>query len=209
MISLFMALSAVTAQASPASPAPAATAPHTLQNLPGTTVQYYDVAGNDADAIKSSLDKILKAPQPNTAAQVYNWSLEVGINKRTEGTTCTVTSAKAALKANVYLPRLAQGNRAPRDVVESFGTYEKGLEKMANDNLWFVVDRLPAIEQSLAGKPCDSVSNLWNQATTNLVKEQNAFASQQAAHSKGQKTRSNNERPSLGAPAGQAPTNNY
>ena len=94
MISLFMALSAVTAQAPAAT---AATAPHTLQNLPGTTIQYYDVAGNDADAIKSSLDKILKAPAPNTAAQVYNWSLEVGINKRTEGTVCTVSTAKAAL----------------------------------------------------------------------------------------------------------------
>jgi predicted secreted Zn-dependent protease len=207
MISLFMALSALTAQASAA---PAATVPHTLQNLPGTTVQYCDVAGNDAGAIKSSLDKILKAPAPNAAAQVYNWSLQVGINKRTEGTTCTVTTAKAALKASVDLPRLAQGNRAPHDVVESFNAYEKGLEKMANDNLWFVVDRLPAIEQSLVGKPCDSVANLWNQATTNLVKEQNAFASQQAAHLKGQKPQSgDNERPSIGAPGSQAPTSSY
>lgn len=204
MISLFMALAAVTAQA------PAATVPHTLQNLPGTTVQYYDVAGNDADAIKASVDKILKGPAPNNAAQVYNWSLEVGINKRTEGTTCTVTTAKAALKANVYLPRLSQGNHAPRDVVESFGTYEKGLETMANDNLWFVVDRLPAIEQSLVGKPCDSVSGLWNQATQNLVKEQNAFASQQAAHAKGQKgSNSGNDRPNSGSPAGQPPTKPY
>jgi hypothetical protein len=87
---------------------------------------------------------------------------------------------------------------------------------MANDNLWFVVDHLPAIEQSLVGKPCDGVSALWNQATENLVKEQNAFASQQAAHSKAQKPRrsssnndNNNERPSLGTPGTQAPTEHY
>jgi predicted secreted Zn-dependent protease len=176
MISLFMALAAATGQAPAATQGPAAAAPRALQSLPGTTIQYYDVNGTDGESIKKSLDKILKAPQPNTAAQLYTWALEVNINRNTAGATCTVTSAKAALKATVYLPRLAQTNRVPSDVAESFSKYEKGLEKNASANLGFVVDRLPAIEQSLTGKPCDSVTALWNQATADLAKQQSAFA---------------------------------
>src|SRR6476469_9277232 len=145
MISLFMALGAFAAQA------PAATAPRTLQTLPGVTVQYYDVPGEDADTIKASLDRILKAPAPNTAAEGYTWSLNVAINKHTEGTTCTVTTANATLKANVYLPRLSGGAKVPSDIAKSFATYEAGLEQRAADNLWFVADRLPALQQTLVG----------------------------------------------------------
>lgn len=174
MISLLMAAGAFAAQA------PAAPGPRTLQSLPGVTVQYYDVPGTDADTIKKSLDKILKAPAPNTAAAGYDWSLNVAINKHTVGTTCTVTSATATLKGNVYLPRLTGGSRVPADVAKSFGDYEQRLEKRASDNLWFVANRLPALQQSLVGKPCDSVSALWNQATATLSSEQKAFASSQA-----------------------------
>jgi len=172
MISLLAMLTAAAAQA------PAAATPHTLQNLPGVTVHYYDVAGEDSDTIKKSLDKIAKAPSPNTASQVYDWAVDVAISKRTEGTTCTVTSATATLKANVYLPRLS-GSHVPRDVADGFGKYEKSLETSAVDNLGFVVDRLPAIQQSLIGKPCDSVQGLWTQADDKLLADQKAFA---AAH---------------------------
>ncbi|MGZ2412172.1 putative secreted Zn-dependent protease [Sphingomonas sp. F9_3S_D5_B_2] len=174
MFSLFTALAALAVQA------PAATTPHTLQNLPGTTVQYYDVAGRESDDIQKSLSAILKAPAPNTAAQVYTWSAGVSINKRTVGTTCTVTEAKATLKGNVYLPRLAEEQKVDKEVRDSFNGYEKGLEKTANDNLWFVAERLPAVEQSLVGKPCDSVQGVWNQAMENLIQQQKAFNAQNA-----------------------------
>jgi len=174
MISVFIALTALAVQA------PAA-AQRTLQSLPGVSIQYYDVPGENADTIKASLDRILKAPAPNTAAAGYDWSLNVAINKHTEGTACTVTSATATLKANVYLPRLTGGSKVPGDVAKSFAAYEQGIEQRASDNLWFVADRLPAVQQSLIGKPCDSVSSFWNQATTSLTNEQRAFDRARAA----------------------------
>ena len=167
MISLFMALAALAAQA------PAATAPRTLQSLPGVTIQYYDVPGEDADTIKKSFDAIMKGPN---ASKLYNWSLGMGINKRTDGTTCTITAANASMKATVNLPRLSGGKGIPSDVAKNFSDYVKSQEQVAADNLWFVADHLPAMQQTLIGKPCDGVQALWDQQTSNLMNEQKAFA---------------------------------
>jgi hypothetical protein len=162
MISMFLALAAQAA-----SPA---IAPRPLQSQPGVTVQYYDVAGEDADTIKASLERAFNA------TKLYNWSLGMGINKRTEGTTCTITGATATMKATVNLPRLTGGDKIPSDVAKSFGDYVKSQEQFASDNLWFVSDHLPAMQQALVGKPCDGVQTLWDQQTANLVNEQKAFA---------------------------------
>jgi len=170
MLSILMAL-AVQAQ-------PAATpAARTLQGLPGTSIQYYDVPGRNGEAIQKNLKRILAQPAPNnTAAQVYNWNLGMSINRRTEGTVCTVTKATAELKANVYLPRLTDEAKVPAEELASFKSWSTGLETQAAQNLWFVVDRLPALQQTLVGKPCDQAGTLWTAAVDGLIKEQNAYA---------------------------------
>ena len=179
MFSLLMALTAASAvQAAPATTA------RTIHTLPGTKIHYYDVAGKTGPAIQKSLKKILAAPAPNTAATVYDWSLDAGVTKRTEGTVCTVTAAKATFNGNVYLPRLKDEARVPTDVLDSWKPYVTGLEKTAADNLWFVVDRLPALEQSLVGKPCDAVAGLWDQAVKDLIAQQTAYGQQLAAAKK-------------------------
>jgi hypothetical protein len=170
MLSILMAL-AVQAQ-------PAATpAARTLQGLPGTSIHYYDVPGRNGEAIQKNLKRILAQPAPNnTAAQVYNWNLGMSINRRTEGTVCTVTKATAELKANVYLPRLTEEAKVPAEELASFKSWSTGLETQAAQNLWFVVDRLPALQQTLVGKPCDQAGTLWTAAVDGLIKEQNAYA---------------------------------
>ena len=176
MLSILMALTAVQAQPA-ATPPVAAPASRTLQSLPGTTVQYYDVPGRNGPAIEKNLKRILAQPAPNnTAAQVYNWNLGMSINRRTEGTVCTVTKATAELKANVYLPRLTEEARVPAEELASFKSWSTGLETQAAQNLWFVVDRLPALQQTLVGKPCDQAGTLWTAAVDGLIKEQNAYA---------------------------------
>jgi predicted secreted Zn-dependent protease len=115
MLSLLILLAAAQAQAPAATPAPgtpSAAPARAVQDLPGTTIQYYDVAGRDARTIQKNLKKILSTPN-STAARGYDWALGMSINRRTEGTTCTVTSAKATLKANAYLPRLTEEARLP------------------------------------------------------------------------------------------------
>jgi hypothetical protein len=199
MLSILMALAAV--QAQPAATTTATAPARTLQGLPGTTIQYYDVAGRNGGAIEKNLKRILAQPAPNdTAAQVYNWNLGMSINRRTEGTVCTVTKATAELKANVYLPRLTEEASVPAEELASFKSWAKSLETQASQNLWFVVDRLPALQQSLVGKPCDQAGTLWTAAVDGLIKEQNAYAASLkaaepvATAAKGKKTNRGNAR---------------
>jgi predicted secreted Zn-dependent protease len=124
-----------------------------LQSLPGTTVQYYDVPGRNGPAIEKNLKRILAQPAPNnTAAQVYNWNLGMSINRRTEGTVCTVTKATAELKANVYLPRLTEEARVPAEELASFKSWASGLETQAAQNLGFVVAFRRSSRLSLASR---------------------------------------------------------
>jgi len=163
MISLLMALTATAAVQTP----PAATA-RTLQTVPGITISYYDVEGKTGSAIQKSLDKILKAPMPNTAAQVTVWDVQMEINKRQEGQVCTITAAKAKLVANAYLPRLKEEARVPTDVLNGWKCYVSGLEKNAATNLWYVNDQLPSLEKAVIGQPCDKAQAAYDAALKTL-----------------------------------------
>jgi len=183
MLSILMALAAT--QAQPAVTTPPAAPARTLQSVPGVTVKYYDVAGRNGGAIEKSLKKILATPAPNnTAARVFDWSMGLKITKRTEGTVCTITAADADFTSNAYLPRLTEEASVPKDVLANWKPYAEGLEKTASDNLWFVADRIPALEQSLVGKPCDQAAPLWKAGVDNLNKQQNEFAKQAADSAK-------------------------
>jgi predicted secreted Zn-dependent protease len=174
MLNLLATLVAATAmQAAPAAPS------HTLQTLPGTQVQYYDVAGHTGDQIEKALNATLKA-QPTTAGQLYTWTVSAEVNRRTEGDKCTVTAAKAVLNAHVYLPRLAEEAKVEKEDLDQWKSYESGLEKSATDNLGFVVDSLPAIEQKLVGKPCDQAAGVWQAELKTLKEQQQAFNREQS-----------------------------
>ena len=183
MLSILMALAAT--QAQPAATTPATTAPaaaasaRTLQSVPGATIQYYDVPGRTSAAIEKNLKRILATPAPNnTAARVYEWSLGMSVNRRTEGAACTIVGANPTLKATAYLPRLtAEAKMQPQELA-SWNAYVAGIEKVAADNLWFVADRVKTVGQPLIGKPCDQAATLWNAAVDDLVKQQAAYGKQ-------------------------------
>ena len=153
--------------------APAAT-PHTLQTLPGTKVHYYDVNGVTGATIQSSLDRMIKS-QPKTAGQLFTWTASINVTQDTTAGVCRIASAKAALDANVYLPRLTQQAQVPSTDLDNWKVYETGLEQTALDNLTFVADRLPGIEQSLVGKPCDQAATIWNSSIQTLMQQQQAY----------------------------------
>ena len=200
MLNLLIALAAATAQAGYAAPAPAAqatppappiaTAPsgtpvatRSVKDLAGVTVKYYDVAGKDGKAIEKSLKKILAAPDPAMGGgRVFDWNVSANVTRLsvTNGTatTCTVKSVDATLTGNVYLPRLTEEARVPREVLDSWRPYVAGLEKKAADNLWFVNDKLPAITRSMIGLPCDGAGQAWQAAMAKLKDESAAFSKQ-------------------------------
>lgn len=199
MLNLLIALAATTAQAGYGAPAPAAqstppaappamAAPSTpaagrgLKELKGVTIKYYDVAGKDGKAIDKSLKKILAAADPATGGgRVFDWNVDASVTRRTVGTECTIKAVAATLTGNVYLPRLKEEARVPAEVLDSWRPYVAGLEKEAASNLWFVNDRLPAIQQSMVGLPCDSAASAWETAMTKLKQESTAYSRQAAA----------------------------
>lgn len=165
----FLALAALAAVQAP----PAAT-PYTLQTLPGAKVHYYDVSGVTSATIQNSLDRMIKS-QPKTAGELFTWTASINVSQDTTAGVCRIASAKAALDANVYLPRLTQEAQVPSTDLDRWKAYESGLEKTALDNLTFVAERLPAIEQSLAGKPCDQAAGIWNSSIQTLMQQQQAY----------------------------------
>lgn len=172
MLTLLTALAAVSA----VQPAPAATGvARRLESMPDVTVSYYDVRGRDLATLQKSMKTIISAPAPNSAARLFSWNAGVRISKRTEGTTCTITSAKATLKGQAYLPRATEVAQAPAAELGQWTAYVGSLESRAAENLAFVAARLPAIEQALVGKPCDAAAGLWSEGMQNLMREQAAF----------------------------------
>lgn len=166
-------LLALAAAAAVQAPATAATPP-TLQSIPGVKITYYDISGSTSEAIKESLNRATRS-QPKTAGQLYTWTASINVTNDTTAGVCRIASAKAALDANVYLPRLTDEARIGGDVLDRWKAYEGGLEKTALDNLTFVVARLPAIEQSLVGKPCDQAAAVWNDSIQTLMKDQQTY----------------------------------
>lgn len=182
MTMLIVAGALVQAQAA-APTAPTAVAGRTIKDLPNTTVSYYDVQGTKGPAIEKSLKKVIADRVAAKQTQLVSWDVGAKIMKRTTGTTCTVTSATSTLTAKVHLPRLVEEAKVQKEVLPRWRTYVAGIEVDAAANLWFVRDRLPAIEQSMVGIGCDQASPTWNAGLENLKTQLNAFAAQRAAAS--------------------------
>jgi predicted secreted Zn-dependent protease len=149
----------------------------TLQNLPGVKLHPYAVSGTNKDTIQRSLEAAIKS-QPKTAGQLFTWTASIKATQETVGGVCKINSASAALDANVYLPQLADQTKMPAADLAQWNAYEASISQDATDNLWFVAERLPAIGQSLVGKPCNQAATVWNSAITQLISQQQAFDKQ-------------------------------
>ena len=176
MLTLMTALAVL--QAAPAAAAKPADNPRALSKVPGVQINYYDVQGTTGKAIEKSLKSILAAPGDNNAARVFTWTLGGGVTKQQNGDVCTITAAKLTLTPVAYIPRLAQAASVPAPVEAEWKPYAASVERLAAENLWFVVDRLPAIERSLVGKPCDQVQPAMTAASDQLKKDAAAFSTQ-------------------------------
>lgn len=171
--------------------APAATAPvsvailgRTLKDLPGVTTTYYDVAGKTGPAIDKSFKKIFDDPALKDATRPLSWDVGTSIMKRTEGTKCTITSAKSKLTATVRLPRLAEIAKVRKDALASWNIYITGVENEMAANLWYLSDRLRGAEQILVGLPCEQASLTWDAKVETIKTEFKAFVAQRAQPAK-------------------------
>lgn len=179
MINLLMALTAMTGvqAAAPAPAAPPAAAVRPLASVPGVTVNYFPIAGTEIKEIQKSLQAIQVANTHPTT----KWDVRANIKKRTEGTACTITSADVGMTAVANLPRLADESKVAAPVLANWKTYVAEIEATAANSLWFVADRLPAVQASLAGKSCDQAQSTMDAALNKLKADQKVYADQQIA----------------------------
>jgi predicted secreted Zn-dependent protease len=148
--------------AAPAAPVAPAVAVRALKDLPGTTIGYYDVAGKKGPEIQNSLKALDADPAAKDKYGLYSWDVGARITKRTTGTVCTVDSSKATFTAKVNLPRLKDEAKVDKAILPNWRTYVGTLESQAASDLWFIHDRLPQLEQSMAKISCDQAAAKWN-----------------------------------------------
>jgi predicted secreted Zn-dependent protease len=151
-----------TAPVAPVAPAAPVAAGRGLKDLAGTTISYYDVAGKKGPEIQNSLKALDADPAAKDKYGLYSWDVGARITKRTTGTVCTVDSSKATFTAKVNLPRLKDEAKVDKAILPNWRTYVGTLESQAASDLWFIHDRLPQLEQSMAKISCDQAAAKWN-----------------------------------------------
>jgi hypothetical protein len=205
LIALFGAYALTAAQgygARAPSPAPRAPAPQTvkqapapvvtllpavpgrgIRDLPNIAIKYYDVSGKDfatiMRAIAAQRSKDPATGQVKTGG--VGWGLGTTIRKRTEGTKCTVTEAKAAFTPTAELPRLVNEQALKPDQLALWRAFLSQIEVPAAAGLWFIHDRIPAFEKSLVGIDCAAAAKLTDEGIAKLRADQAEFQRQNAA----------------------------
>ena len=141
----------VSAWAAHGSPAHRIPAGRPLQDLPGLTIDYYDVAGTDVQTIN---DSILAQQDDEISTSSNSWDAGTHLDTRDVDGRCSITDARVKFSARVRLPRLTTEKKALKEVREAWRAYVKGLENRQAADLWFVYDRLPSVETAVRRSDC-------------------------------------------------------
>lgn len=148
-----------------------------LKDVPNITIKYYDVSGKTYAAIVQSIEK--QRPRDPATNQLMaggaGWSLGASMTRETVNKACTVTGAKAEFAATAELPRLVDEQGLAPDQLAAWRAYLSSIEVPAAAGLWFVVDRLPALEKSIVGKDCATGAAFGAAAIDQLKQDQAAF----------------------------------
>jgi hypothetical protein len=72
------------------------------------------------------------------------------------------------------MPRLVGEESVPKPVLANWRAYVTDLESQAASDLWFIRDRLPRVEQSMANVGCDDAAAKWNAGLEGVKTELNA-----------------------------------
>lgn len=184
MINLLMAFSALTGvqAAAPAAPVATPAAPaRALSSIPGVTVQYYDVTGNNGKEVEKSLKAVRRAgPDGNPVPASTSWKADAQIQKRTEGTACKIVSAKMVFSGTAELPRLVSAKPEPA-FVPQWQAFMKELEADSAADLGYIYDHIGEIEKAVLAAPCETAGAAMQAATDSLKARVAAIASQRAA----------------------------
>lgn len=173
---IFAQASALTAGQAAAPAAPVAAA-RTLQGLPNTAIEYYDVAGKDIKSLQSSIASVRGNSAANKPAAPASaaWTVGSKISRQTTDGKCAVAGAEMKFDAKVVLPRLANREQVPTKVLTEWDSFVARLEAGTASNLWFVHDRIGTIQSAILTSSCEGASAAATAAVDKLQKEEAEF----------------------------------
>lgn len=176
-------LIAIAAAGSAQAAEPAAAAPQrTLSQIPGVTVNYYEVTGDSAKDFRKSI----AAQRPKGADGLpvtvgSKWTINAAVSKRTEADVCKIENATATFAGEVELPRLATTEGVPPEELTNWNTYVASLEAEAATRLGFVQSQISAVEQAIEAASCDAAGAALEAATNRVKAQESELAAQRAA----------------------------
>ena len=176
-------LFAIAAAGSAQAAQPAAAAPErALSQIPGVTVNYYDVTGRNAKDFRKSIT----AQRPKGADGLpvtvgSKWTINAAVSKRTEGDVCKIENATATFAGTVDLPRLATTEGVAPQELANWNAYVASLEAEAAARIGFVQSQVDEVEQAIEAASCDGAAAALEAATARVKAQENELAAQRAA----------------------------
>lgn len=173
---ILFGLTAISAAAlSPLDGGPSA---RTLEALPNTTVEYYSVSGNsllDINGAIAARSKQLGKAATGSASSA-DWNLTVGFEQTVSAGQCRITAAHAKFRGIVVLPRLSNRDSLPPEQLKLWDKYVATLKANDADELWFVRDRLPALEKAVLASSCKTAGRAVEESADQLRQQAAEFA---------------------------------
>ncbi|HYI42351.1 MAG TPA: DUF922 domain-containing protein [Sphingomicrobium sp.] len=137
---------------------PAAQPARPLAAVPGITVKYYDLVGNNEKALKKSLEQRPKDAAGYPQVATKEWTIGAKVQKRTENGVCKIVGAEPTFKAVAELPRLANPGSLKATERANWQAFVARAEADTAADLWAIHDNLSQVRTALMASSCDGTA---------------------------------------------------
>ena len=132
-------------------------APTAFADLPNLTIDYYEVPGGSARAIRRALDAegMTDAHDGKAIDARARWKIEwtwTGMSDGAGG--CRVGTASVRYSAEVRMPRLVDTEKTPPPVLNRWNTYIDALERHEAGHLRYALEHIGDVQAALRNSPC-------------------------------------------------------
>lgn len=133
----------------------AAQAGDALAGLPGLTVTFYDVDGQDAAAVRAAMNAV-RPTDRNDGERVdalSHWTIRWRWAGHGRGG-CNLRAATVRVRAAVMLPRLAHPETVPAPLLARWDRYRRALEAHEAGHVRYAYDHRAAVLAAIRGATC-------------------------------------------------------
>jgi predicted secreted Zn-dependent protease len=153
-----------------------------LKDMPGVTVDYYDVSGKSLDEVRQAIAaQRQQGASGQAVAAGTNWTVDADVKKRTVGDKCEIVAGNVKFSGKAELPRLVTPQLLQPQEIQIWNDYVAGLEATAAEDLAFVQERMGEVEKALVSSSCDTAGAAANAAIDRLKAQQRLHIEQRTA----------------------------